>query len=162
MLPVEPYLVCRVVLALACYWHILSLVTSEWFRFEHVKSWRPSCGKNFARVTGEAGYFCVSMLAQFVFFFPFGRPMFVTRKSARSWYPAGAFPFHWIIFTFSSLSFFLPVVFFSFGDDRGAKFDDETISSTLSLFSSKELRHINVQIFKGWLWVRMRSISESA
>jgi len=25
--------------------------------------------ENFARVTGEAGYFCVSMLAQFVFFF---------------------------------------------------------------------------------------------
>jgi len=82
--------------------------------------------ENFARVTGEAGYFCVSMLAQFVFFFPF----------------------HWIIFIFP-LSFFFTGRLFSFGDDRGAKFDDETISSTLSLFSSKELRHINVQIFKG-------------
>ena len=49
---------------------------------------------------------------------------------------------------FLSLFFFTGRLF-SFGDDRGAKFGDETISSTLSLFSSKELRHINVQIFKG-------------
>ena len=118
-----------------------------------VKSWRSSCVlvhpcKKLPVLLERQLFFCASMFAQFFFLLEDqclsrGKVHAHDIRRALSLFIGLSSPF---------LCFFLSGRLY-FRWWQGAKFDDETTSSTLSLFSSKELCHITVQIFKGWLWL---------